>query len=216
MWTGVHVSDNGSLPPSLPLCLRNLFLHLFARGTRFALTVVLRIFLPFFFFFFTFCLIAVRLFSILYWMTENMKGREEEKRRSIVGENLVYSILAKELIVAKKGVDEGTTDGDRASSLFHHFSPKITESFPARLKYPTLVSSLSIILSQLNDFNRSLKSSQAPGPLVNCSSAALLRYHYVRNNFDVEWDTCFVSIADDATIIEKEKGKEKSRSTLTK
>lgn len=46
---------------------------------------------------------------------------------------------------------------------------------------------LSIILSQLNDFNRSLKSSQAPGPLVNCSSAALLRYHYVRNNFDVEW-----------------------------
>lgn len=139
-----------------------------------------------------------------------------KKRRSIVGENLVYSILAKELIVAKKGVDEGTTDGDRASSLFHHFSPKITESFPARLKYPTLVSSLSIILSQLNDFNRSLKSSQAPGPLVNCSSAALLRYHYVRNNFDVEWDTCFVSIADDATIIEKEKGKEKSRSTLTK
>lgn len=147
-------------------------------------------------------------------MTENMKGREEEKRGSIVGENLVYSILAKELIVAKKGVDERTTDGDRASSLFHHFSPKITESFPARLKYPTLVSSLSIILSQLNDFNRSLKSSQAPGPLVNCSSAALLRYHYVRNNFDVEWDTCFVSIADDATIIEKEKRKRKREITI--
>lgn len=60
-------------------------------------------------------------------------------------------------------------------SVVAPYSPKITESFPAsrRLKYPTLVS--PIILSQVNDFNRSLESSQAPGPLVNCSSAALRR-----------------------------------------
>lgn len=146
-------------------------------------------------------------------MTENMKGREEEKRGSIVGENLVYSILAKELIVAKKGVDEGTTDGDRASSLFHHFSPKITESFPARLKYPTLVSSLSIILSQLNDFNRSLKSSQAPGPLVNCCGIITFETILTSNGIRVSYQS---RMTQRLSKKKKGKGKEKSRSTLTK
>lgn len=63
-----------------------------------------------------------------------------------------------------------TTDGDRVSSLvifakIHRIISGVgSAKIPAtRLAY--------IILRQVNDFNRSLKSSQAPGPLVNFSSA---------------------------------------------
>lgn len=128
-------SRHFSLSPSLALLKKSFFtpVRSCSLAVRFALTLVISLFfflsffLSFFFsftFYFSSRLIAVWLFFMFSLMNDTFeRKREKEKERF---EKILFAsnirLLAKELIVVKKGVD-GTTDGDRVPPFFRQKSP---------------------------------------------------------------------------------------------
>lgn len=138
-------SRHFSLSPSLALLKKSFFtpVRSCSLAVRFALTLVISLFFFLSFFLFLFLLLFVafnsRLIVLHVLLNEWYVWKKKRERKRTFREDLirvVYSIT-RERVNCRK---EGSGWNDRWRSCSTIFSPKITESFPARLKYPTLVS----------------------------------------------------------------------------